>query len=398
MRKQQRQPGHGEIRAVRAPGDPISLQGSVIDVGPAIDCSQVTTLHGRPFPVQFRSQGAIDAWARALGDGEEWARWAHPQTTCWDIRQELSWQLDHMHPLAFVPKNALEQVKANRRMLAVNVSANLRYHLCKGTVIDATPALETLLANSDVDLSLPMSMVAPPYAAQYLRFGATVNEHLKVPAAPMSESLFDGVFCFFTPPSPRCAKGPTFWTLELIFVSRRQDRFHGHVALLGETDRGSSSVGEWLDRLLDKDADQPCDDYLRPMHAAVSYVVKVFLYMALKQARVLEHREYDEALRRAAGLGERKRAKALQRTSSLYNGILVGPERSAAPPAGQSAGSGHAPHWRRGHFRMQPYGPGKQERKLIFVAPVLINADLIRGEAPTPKPYRADAGFGATAS
>jgi hypothetical protein len=60
-----------------------------------------------------------------------------------------------MHPLEFVQEELLPQVKANRRMLAVEVSANLRYHLCQGTVIEATPALETLLTNSDVD-SLPM--------------------------------------------------------------------------------------------------------------------------------------------------------------------------------------------------------------------------------------------------
>jgi len=49
------------------------------------------------------------------------------------------------------------------------------------------------------------------------------------------------------------------------------------------------------------------------------------------------------------------------------------------------------PHWRRGHFRMQPFGIGNQQRKLIFVAPVLIHADQLQGELPAPKPYRAGA-------
>lgn len=354
------------------------------------------TLQGRPYPVQFRSQGAVDAWTRALGHTGVWPHWSHPQTTCRDIRQELIWQLDHIYPLSLVPEAMHAQAKVNRRMLAVDVSANLRYHLCKGTIIEATAALETLLTNSDVDLSLPMSMVAPPYPAQYLRFGTDAMQYLKVPAALGPDHLFDGVFCFFTPPSPLCANGPTFWTLELVFISTRQDRYNGHILLLGETDRGNSTVGEWLDKVLDPDADESLDDYLRPMHAAVSYVVKVFLYMALKQARAIEHREYDEALRRAAGLGERKRAKLVQRTASLYNGILVGPE--FAPPASvsHSGGGAVAPHWRRGHFRMQPYGRGKQERKLIFVAPVLIHADQLEGETPVPKPYRADASLRAT--
>lgn len=395
MRKQLQQTGQDRTLAARAAavalGHPNGPQDGVIDIDPAIDCSRVLSLYGRPYPIQFRNQGATDAWARALGHTEVWPRWAHPQTTCWDIRQELLWQLDHIYPLSLVPAAVLPNVKANRRMLAVEVSANLKYHLNKGTVIEATPALETLLTNSDVDLDLPMSMVAPPYPAQYLSFGAPAMQYLKVPDSQVPDRFYDGVFCFFTPPSPRCAHGPTCWTLELVFISKRQDRYSGHVVLLGETDRGATTVGEWLDKVLDPVADQSFDDYLRPMHAAVSYVVKVFLYMALKQARAIEHRDYDDALRRAAGLGERKRAKLVQRTASPYNGILVGPEFAPSAPVSQRAGGGVTPHWRRGHFRMQPCGPGKQERKLIFLAPVLIHADQLQDETPAPKPYRAGA-------
>jgi hypothetical protein len=81
-----------------------------------------------------------------------------------------------------------------------------------------------------------------------------------------------------------------------------------------------------LTRALGPAKEHPEEEFHRPMHAAVSYVVRVFLYMALKQARVTEHRDHEAALRRAAGLGERKRAKLLQRLASLYEGITVGPE------------------------------------------------------------------------
>ncbi|TFW34621.1 hypothetical protein [Massilia horti] len=306
---------------------------NIIDVGEALELSSVGPLCGRPYPIQFRHQGATDAWARALGHTAIWTRWAEPNATCWEIR----------------------------------------------------------LTNSDIDLSLPMSMVGPPYAAQYLRFGDTAMRYLKVPNSTAPDRFFDGVFCFYTPQSDRCATGPTSWTLELIFISKRQDRYGGYVTLLGETDRGNTTVGSWLDRVLDVVGGQPEDDYRQPMHTAVGYVVKVFLYMALKQARIIERHDYDEAMRRVAGLGERKRVRLLQRAASLYNGILVGPEALASAEVNHGSGAGVAPHWRRGHFRMQPVGPGRQERKLIFVAPVLINAERFNGEAPAPKPYRAHA-------
>jgi hypothetical protein len=319
-----------------------------------------------------------------------WRRWAHPQTTSWDIKQDLLWALDHMDPSSELTEKAFASLARHRELHAVEISINLKYHLSKGTVIEATPALETLLTNSDIDLSLPMSMVAPPYPAQYLRFGQAVMQHLKIPDSEIAHRFFDGVFCFFTPPSAHGVNGPTSWTLELVFISKRHDRCDRHVVLIGGTERDDAPVGAWLDAVLEPIANDRVDDYLRPMHAAVSYVVKLFLYMALKQARTIEHREYDEALRRAAGRGERKRGKLLQRSASLYNGILVGPESApSAPAVSHGAGGGVAPHWRRGHFRMQPYGPGKQERKLIFVAPILIHADQIQGEAPAPKPYRA---------
>lgn len=33
-----------------------------IEVGPALTKSRVGRLHGRPYPVQFRNQGAFEAW------------------------------------------------------------------------------------------------------------------------------------------------------------------------------------------------------------------------------------------------------------------------------------------------------------------------------------------------
>jgi len=394
MLKNLRQHGRGLARneAVIAAGKPPPKEYELIDINPAVNCSRVTNLLGRPYPVQFRNQGAIEAWARALGTTEIWRRWQEPGTLCWQIRKEILRQFERP-----CPERPLSGVRAGMlaedlQRLAVEISVNLKYHLQKGTVIEATPALETLLTNSDVDLSLPMSMVAPPYRAQYLRFGETAMRYLKVPVGQAADHFFDGVFCFLTPPAEPCAAGESRWTLELILASKRHDLYRGHVSLLGETDRGSTTVGEWLTRVLGADKEQRDGAFHRSMHAAVSYVVKMFLYMALKQARVTEHRDHDGALRRAAGLGERKRAKLLQRSASLYDGIMVGPESLPSSAPACALGGSVTPHWRRGHFRMQPFGTGNLQRKLIFVAPVLVHAEQLQGEVPTPKTYRAGAG------
>jgi len=376
----------------RAPGlQPLSSQENVIDVTAAVDCSYVTTLSGRPFPVQFRHQGAIDAWTRALDGSALWRRWQDSATLCRDIRQEISRHLELIYPSFMVRGNETQRAAKTKQVLEATISTNLKYHLNKGMVIEATPALETLLTNSDVDLSLPMSIVAPPYQAQYLRFGEAAMRYLKVPGAKFPDCVFDGVFCFFSPRAMPGMAGQTPWMLELFFIGKRQDSHNGHVELAGETDRGSITLGEWLDKGLAEGGSQPLDAYRREVDAAVSYVVKMFLYMTLKQARVVEHPAYDLALQRAAGLGERKRTKLLQKSAALYKSILVGSDLLPFSPPKGATGSGVAPHWRRGHFRMQPFGAGNQQRKLIFVAPALIHAEQLQGDVPAPKSYRAGA-------
>jgi hypothetical protein len=376
----------GSANAFAVDADPT---GERIDVGPALKISRVSRLHGRPYPIQFRNQGAFEAWKQALGNLEEWARWADPKATCWSIRQEIQQQLNSMRARTHDSMESAARAQAEARMQAVSISANLKYGLQKGAIIEATPALETLLLNSDMDLHLPMKMVAPPYLAQYLRFGPEAVRHLKVPESDLPDRFFDGVFCFFTPPPDNAADGGATWTLELIFVSQRQDCYSGQVALLGETERDDRPLGEWLNRVLDTAKGRSVETFYKPMYAAVSYVVKVFLYMALRQARSVEHREYDEAMQRISGLGVKKRARLLQRAESLYNGIRVGPEDLVQESAAHEGRSTVAPHWRRGHFRMQACGLGKLERKLIFVAPMLIHAAQLQGDIPAPKPYRA---------
>jgi hypothetical protein len=359
-----------------------------IEVGPALKKSRVGRLHGRPYPVQFRNQGAFDAWKHALGSGPEWTRWADPEATCWSIRQEIQQQLNDMRAGRHGSMEDEARAQVDARMQAISISANLKYELQKGTIIGTTPALETLLLNSDMDLQLPMKMVAPPYPAQYLKFGPEAARHLKAPDSDLPDRLFDGVFCFFTPPSHRYGDGIQ-WTLELIFISQRQDCFSGQVTLLGDTKRDDKPLGEWLNRVLDTAKGRSTETFYKPMYAAVSYVVKVFLYMALRQARSVEHHEYDDAMRRIAGLGVKKRGRLLQRAESLYNGIRVGPDELPQESAAHASGGTVAPHWRRGHFRTQACGHGKLERKLIFVAPMLIHAAQLQGDIPAPKPYRA---------
>lgn len=121
-----------------------------IEVGPALKTRRVGKLYGRPYPVQLRSQGAFAAWKQALASGQEWTRQADPEATCWTIRQEIQQRLNGMRAGKHVSMEAEARTQVDARMQTISISANMRYELQEGAIINATPALETLLLNSDL--------------------------------------------------------------------------------------------------------------------------------------------------------------------------------------------------------------------------------------------------------
>ena len=130
---------HGQIVGENAAANAVSRRPlraeGIIDIGPALECSWVTTLSGRPYPVQFRNRGAIDAWTRALGKTEVWQRWQDPSTLCWQIRQEVLRQPERVESIGPVAGEMAQVVADDQRRLAVEISTNLKYHLNQGMVI-----------------------------------------------------------------------------------------------------------------------------------------------------------------------------------------------------------------------------------------------------------------------
>lgn len=77
--------------------------------------------------------------------------------------------------------------------------------------------------------------------------------------------------------------------------------------------------------------------------------------------------------------------KLLPRVMTIDQDVLL----VKRPPADRIAGGEEArhvrPHWRRGHMRRQPYGEGGQQRKLVFIKPVLVNEGSFVGKKSDTK-------------
>ncbi|WP_431289781.1 hypothetical protein [Burkholderia cepacia] len=114
---------------------------------------------------------------------------------------------------------------------------------------------------------------------------------------------------------------------------------------------------------------------------ALDYAIKMLLYLNARDAQVVPDRAYSNAPRHFPGLGKRKRTERLAEIEQLYDRHVVGPAILDAEAAGSvpsdSAQREVSGHWRRPHFRMQPYGPQAALRKLIFVGPTLVRPDRL---------------------
>ena len=60
--------------------------------------------------------------------------------------------------------------------------------------------------------------------------------------------------------------------------------------------------------------------------------------------------------------------------------VVVYDRQDTSRSDSESDGSSRRTHWRRGHFRRQPYGPARSSRKLIFIKPILVNARHFDGD------------------
>lgn len=83
--------------------------------------------------------------------------------------------------------------------------------------------------------------------------------------------------------------------------------------------------------------------------------------------------EYVESGRR---LGTHKKSGA-----DIWSPNIVG--RKYATKRSDEVGTHASPkmHWRRGHFRYQPYGSGREQRKVIWIEPMLIAAPQVMTNA-----------------
>ena len=100
----------------------------------------------------------------------------------------------------------------------------------------------------------------------------------------------------------------------------------------------------------------------------------------------VDRKSHDTHLRNARRKNQAKAERARRLLDAEINliefeqDVVVYDKQETTHQESDGEGTKKRPHWRRGHFRRQPYGHARSFRRLIFVKPILINSHRFQGD------------------
>src|SRR3990167_5037344 len=185
---------------------------------------------------------------------------------------------------------------------------------------------------------------------------------LNEPAKPISQALVDSI-------SDIQAKNRMIFE-QVAVVERQLEHQYGQVVRVPSPVQSLAKMGPLLQKSL-------------------TLIVNAMFYLAAEPEDVVEDwgsDTPDEALVNLELLRTSGKPGAIRTLENTLHNAGYSKVRYVGRKFGQSiaasqmheatvSGRSLAVHFRRGHFRRQPYGPERSLRKTIFVAPVLVNAD-----------------------
>ncbi|MEJ8798380.1 hypothetical protein WKR88_18995 [Trinickia caryophylli] len=253
-----------------------------------------------------------------------------------------------------------------QKMATLSMAAGL-YLARPHAVIEPTAALQDWLVRTDIGGDVPASLFQLPFPAVFVRFGPAMAGAIDEPlwAHTGEDAITVGVYIFDTR------------------VGARRDLLFVPVGVGRRTQPGQCDQPVMVQLIFRDENESLMAHVANNMSAGASLsaaelkpvmemCIKVMLYLQTAGAVRIDDMRADDTMERMARVGNRKASRIERQLASRYNRIIVGPEHIERPTGGEMS-----PHWRRGHMRMQPYGPQHGLRKLIFVAPTLVRADRL---------------------
>jgi hypothetical protein len=327
-------------------------------------CIEVSDL---PHPIGARNGHLLSswrAWARKYQGSEAASLFESLMSTTrrrFDQNVELLRNSIHADPSWRTGKVDAGTSSEREDASLVLSTAALMFWSRQGVLIETTDALEQLLIASDIGDDLPCEQLRPPFAACFVRIGPRSRKAVVAPPHYrwMGIEAPEGVYVFdsFRETNRALALVPIFVTPDRVFAASSLDLV-------------INDESQPLNALIAQTCSRP--DQGDHFASLVQLVAKIFFYMTQPEAPRIEERKYSAAQEQIKHRGVKKAGKLSRQMHRWYDRILLGPNELAVYGHGELS-----PHIRRGHFRLQPYGPRFSLRKVIFLAPTWVRPDKL---------------------
>ena len=317
------------------------------------------------------------------------------------IINDLPW----MRPIAEAHLKILGQHNIGSFILTMN-RARLRAH--GDPILEVTPALQTLLDQTDVEEGLPVRFLHHLDHMIYLRLAR--GNPLRVPHQLSGLHECEGAYmATYQLPAhhPMLSRAGRVRMLEL--DPAKPTRVIEIVIIgspVGKADAMDDASQDFM--MLIQDEDEPLSQvlerhtayynnpsvYSHPGMAPVNphevamvqpvakELAKILLYLSLPDAErmpVLERTDLERKLRKFGKLNAKRR----ERLALVYDRTLIGPRavtdiQAENGPMPVATSRTVRPHWRRGHFRRIRHGEGFSDVRIGWIRPTLVGAaDLV---------------------
>lgn len=281
-----------------------------------------------------------------------------------------------------------------------------KFRRLDGNILTTSNDIDKLLEKTEIGDDIPIAYLRPPFKNCYIEFTEDRSSSLKVYNEETQEHILEGVYIsesvinpgskamdFYKSHAARLDITKPLRVLDLMFTGSPIGKSHNNDDALRiqgfYIQDNSITIKEELKRvegLYGNDDDFAGDiDYLS---ATLNHMAKVLLFVNCKQYRDTAFNERQEIIKKVDSLKSPSKIKKYEKKlRKAYDRLIIKPEDHVIyeKSGSKNHSEGHAEkrtHWRKGHFRMQPYGVGATKRKVIFIEPTVVG-----GVFAKKKPY-----------
>lgn len=310
--------------------------------------------------------------------------------------------LDLDRPLEFVIKGMLQRPhfaaiveemgyapgNTNFGMLEAALT-NLRYAYAGGRLFQTRDDLDLRLRQTDIGDQAPCKFLRLPYPVMFLEFGESRSTPLTISHDDSGAHIMEGVylsehrlgadtrmlyFLFCGSPMGKRNLLDDVTRSFALPIDREEDPLEIALAAMVVHYRGLKHQQRTPEHQV-----QECVD-------AIYHTAKVLLYLNSHHPVTETRPEYAALQQRLRRVKAGKRAKLERKANRAYDRVVIGPKTTLSSANSSSPHRIVETHWRRGHYRLQAYGPKRVDRKLIWIEPTLIGVDTL-ADAASRKAY-----------